>query len=113
MNGIETRGADNKKKGEASKAMDKLLAEADKRGLEVKLKVLPKPNTKGGLTTNQLKDWYKKKGFIEDTKTGEWTRKPKVAETTTTSEVKTEPIVTDKAEVQKIKNQKLKVRESV
>jgi ribosomal protein S18 acetylase RimI-like enzyme len=51
-------------KGEASRALDDMLAAADARGLKVDLTVDPLED--GGMTQRQLEAFYKSRGFVSD-----------------------------------------------
>ncbi len=62
---LERIASVNQGKGNASKALDNLLKQADEYGIT--LKVEPKPYGKiKGLTTEQLQIWYKSRGFVPD-----------------------------------------------
>lgn len=60
--------------GEAGRALDKLLAEADAKGLTVYLE--PKPVGSGGMTRQQLEAFYRKRGFTQQAGTPGLTRSP-------------------------------------
>lgn len=60
--------------GEAGKALDALLAEADAKGLTVYLE--PKPVGSGGMTRQQLEAFYRKRGFTQQAGTPGLTRSP-------------------------------------
>ena len=64
--------SENKNKGEASELLDKIIAIADKMGYVIKLGAFAE---KGGLTQEELINFYKKKGFVFNGRSGE--RKPK------------------------------------
>jgi len=49
--------------GNASAALDEVIALAEKNNLQIELGA--SSYGQGGLSTSQLKDWYKRKGFIE------------------------------------------------
>lgn len=62
---LERISSEAKGKGNASKALDKLLKQADEYGIT--LKVQPHPYGKiKGLNTEQLQNWYAKRGFVPD-----------------------------------------------
>jgi hypothetical protein len=62
-----------RKQGRASAAMDKIINMADKKEIELKLEAIPE--TGAGISIEQLKRFYEKKGFIFDGDIG--IRKPK------------------------------------
>lgn len=62
---LERISSTDKGKGNATKALDNLLKQADDYGIT--LKVEPKPYGKiQGLNADQLKAWYQKRGFVPD-----------------------------------------------
>jgi len=70
--GIVTE-AGSRGQGLASKAMDALIASADEKGITLKLEPqrmteFAKKGDKTALTTKQLAEWYKKKGFVQEAK---------------------------------------------
>jgi len=64
--------SENKNKGEASELLDKIITIADKMRYVIKLGAFAE---EGGLTQEELINFYKKKGFVFNGRNGE--RKPK------------------------------------
>jgi hypothetical protein len=74
-NEMSLRGlrSENKNKGEASELLDKIIVIADKNRYTIKLGAFAE---KGGLTQEELINFYKKKGFVFNGRNGE--RKPNI-----------------------------------
>jgi GNAT superfamily N-acetyltransferase len=74
-NEMSLRGlrSENKNKGEASELLDKIITIADKMGYVIKLGAFAE---EGGLTQEELINFYKKKGFVFNGRNGE--RKPNI-----------------------------------
>lgn len=68
LNYIGLESVEQRNKGAASRELDRIMAEADKHDLSISLTIDPHDATSGGgtmgLTFLQLKQWYKKRGFI-------------------------------------------------
>lgn len=77
LNGVQVQGdvtldvisnVDGRGAGQASKELDRILAEADSRDMSVDLEVDPEGATlageEKGLNAQELKKWYERKGFI-------------------------------------------------